>query len=845
MKKITFITLTLLSLIIYCKNDNKTESDTEEISGLTDAEAVATDAASLDFADFAFAPGDSENSVKENFTLPVSGLNGTTINWLSDNGAVVITDGSASVTRPAYGTGSVTVILTADVIKNDINTMTYFSIIVEEALPVTKDQLAYSVDTVSFNMRYVAPGTFYTGGLKGGIGVVTSGYMIAETEVTYELWYKVVSWAKTDTGGGAREDGGPLYSFQNLGREGHNGGDGSAPTTAKQEPVTFINWRDAMIFTNALTEYYNWKNGTTLEPVYCSDEAHQTPIRSSIDGSYSATTNYPNPGSFDDPYVNPSAMGFRMPTHDEWELAAKFIDDINQDGAILEAGEYYPFDHISGDSSNDVRTSTEIDQYCWHLGNSGLVTKTVGTKLPNALGLYDMCGNVWEWTYDWYLVPHYPAPGKYRAMRGGSYSYGKTLLNYKVSTVPYAENDDRGLRLVKTETLSSCGNGIVDTGEICDDGNTMTETQCSYTNATCALCNTTCDTELNLTGSYCGDDIVDETETCDDGNTIDGDGCESVCHAHMPGFKQAEIVDAITFNMVYVPPKTFPIGQNDLWEIGAYQTVDHAFFLGETEVTYELWSAVLSWAQTEEPAGSGTRADGGELYSFANQGYMGDGSNGTPQHPVTYINWRDAMVFSNALTEYYNALNSTSLQCVYTTDVDFTNCIRTSTNNTTFSYGTLGTEDDPYVNPDAKGFRLPTNNEWELAERYAGDFNHDGDILDEGEYYPGTHVSGDLSAPIATSLILDNYAWHSGNSGSKSHEVATRQPNALGIYDMSGNVWEHIFDWSSGSQLGTHRINRGGSYYNPKTTMYAYIYYSLEPFRHTYNYHGFRLARSE
>src|SRR5664280_2857460 len=97
--------------------------------------------------------------------------------------------------------------------------------------------------------------------------------------------------------------------------------------------------------------------------------------------------------------------------------------------------------------------------------------------------------------------------------------------------------------------------------------------------------------------------------------------------------------------MMYVPGGvTFPTGTDDS---GTPATVDAAYWIGETTVTYELWHKVYLWATTD--AGSGLRSDGGALYHFQNAG----GDSG--QQPVNDINPRDMIVFSNAITEWYKA----------------------------------------------------------------------------------------------------------------------------------------------------------------------------------------------
>ena len=130
-----------------------------------------------------------------------------------------------------------------------------------------------------------------------------------------------------------------------------------------------------------------------------------------------------------------------------------------------------------------------------------------------------------------------------------------------------------------------------------------------------------------------------------------------------------------------------------------------------------------------------------------------------------------------------------------------------------------------------QNFRLPTEAEWEFACR--------GGNNSRGYKYSGSNY-------------IDNVAWYDGNSGDKTHPVATKSPNELGIYDMSGNVWEWCADWygdySSGRQTnpkgpydGSNRVFRGGSWLSYARSCRSSIrYFSYPTIR--FIFLGLRLA---
>lgn len=131
-------------------------------------------------------------------------------------------------------------------------------------------------------------------------------------------------------------------------------------------------------------------------------------------------------------------------------------------------------------------------------------------------------------------------------------------------------------------------------------------------------------------------------------------------------------------------------------------------------------------------------------------------------------------------------------------------------------------------------YRLPTEAEWEYAARSGG----------KQETYAGTSSESDLG----------EYAWYDKNSGGKTHPVGQKRPNGLGLYDMSGNVWEWVQDWygdypsgsvtdPTGPSSGSSRVIRGGSWLSGASYCRSAVRYDNTPGGRSGSI-GFRLVRT-
>jgi RHS repeat-associated protein len=217
-----------------------------------------------------------------------------------------------------------------------------------------------------------------------------------------------------------------------------------------------------------------------------------------------------------------------------------------------------------------------------------------------------------------------------------------------------------------------------------------------------------------------------------------------------------------------------------------------SFYIGHYQVTWGEWQTVRTWAATRG-------------YDIGNRG-----AGCADDHPVHSVNWFDAVKWCNAKSEMEG------LEPVYTVDGEVYR-------SGEFGGGSHVVEQ----NLSANGYRLPLEAEWEFAARGGNQTN--------GYTYAG---SNDLNA---VGWYVDNSGGAACNhlsSGRGTWPVGQKAANELGLYDMSGNVWEWCWD-----QTGSFRRIRGGSW-DDSADFCTVSYRGSSYPGGRWAYDGFRLARS-
>ena len=252
----------------------------------------------------------------------------------------------------------------------------------------------------------------------------------------------------------------------------------------------------------------------------------------------------------------------------------------------------------------------------------------------------------------------------------------------------------------------------------------------------------------------------------------------------------------LSIQMVSVPGGSFLMGHPDITKQQQKVTLD-SYKISQYPITYGEWNEIKSWAINQGYSFKGNALTGKNEYTTDLQAL---------KTPASKISWYDCLVWCNALSEYENK------KPMYYTDQN---------------YQTVYRDSNQIVEPifclwNGNGYQIPTESEWEYAARSAG--------RTEGNLYSG---SEDPKQTV-------NYSGNPQPYG----EVDRMNPNLLGIYDMSGNIYEWCWDWLSdkipegmnptGPLDGVEKITRGSSVYSDARPD-SYRGRGSEPWEEEYN----------